>query len=130
MRKFLSLWLPVIAWMAIIFAGSSIGTVPRIGGGAIDGWVHRIAHIAEFAILGLLVMRAIGNGKRIMRRDVIIAMVVVALYGVSDEWHQRFVAGRNSELIAVVWDVLGGLIGAWVCRWWQREVADRQRING
>ncbi len=130
MRKFLSLWLPVIAWMAIIFAGSSIGNVPRIGGDAVDGWVHRIAHIGEFAVLGLLAMRAIGSGKRVMRREVIVAIVVVALYGVSDEWHQRFVVGRNSELIAVVWDVLGGSIGVVVWRWWQRQAADRQRING
>ena len=35
MKKFLWRWLPVILWMIVIYIGSSIGGVPRVGGKAI-----------------------------------------------------------------------------------------------
>jgi VanZ family protein len=129
-KKFVWRWLPVIVWMGAIYAGSSIGRLPQVGGEATDEIAHRIAHLAEYAILGALIMRAVGNGRPTTRRDVIAALGVVALYGVSDEVHQRFVVGRSSELWAVLFDVFGGLIGVMVWRWRRRGAADRQRVNG
>ncbi len=122
MRKFLSLWLPVIVWMAIIFAGSSIGSVPQISSRPVDGVIHRAAHVIEFAILGLLVARAGADGKSPAPRLWIITLTIAMLYGASDEFHQRFVPGRNSELIAVLWDVLGGALGVWVWQRWYRRI--------
>lgn len=121
MKKFLSLWLPVILWMIVIYIGSSIGGVPRVGGKAIDGMVHRAAHLIEFAVLGALILRAVSNGTRaIARREMIITLIIVALYGASDEFHQRFTPGRSSEFVAVLFDALGGLIGMLVWRWFRR----------
>jgi hypothetical protein len=121
MKKFLWRWLPVILWMIVIYIGSSIGGVPRVGGKAIDGMVHRAAHLIEFAVLGALVLRAVSNGTRaITRREMIVTLIIVALYGASDEFHQRFTPGRSSEGIAVVFDALGGLIGMLVWRWYRR----------
>lgn len=119
MKKFLWLWLPVLAWMGVIFLGSSIGSIPRVGGKTTDAVVHRAAHVIEFAALGALVLRAVSGGKRITRRELIITLIVVALYGASDEFHQRFTPGRSSEGIAVVFDAAGGLAGAWFYRWWR-----------
>jgi len=132
MKKSLSLWLPVILWMIVIYIGSSIGGVPRVGGKAIDGMVHRAAHLIEFAVLGALVLRAVSNGTRtIARREMIITLIIVALYGASDEFHQRFTPGRSSEGIAVVFDALGGLIGMLAWRWWRRirRESPNQRIS-
>lgn len=109
-------WLLVGLWMLVIFIGSAIPNVPQIGTHAVDGWVHRVAHLAEYAVLGWLLMRAVANGEPVSRRAVIIALMAVMAYGISDEFHQRFTPGRNSELIAVVWDLLGGAIGAG--GWW------------
>jgi len=132
MKKSLSLWLPVILWMIAIYIGSSIGGVPRVGGKAIDGMVHRAAHLIEFAVLGALVLRAVSNGTRtIARREMIITLIIVALYGASDEFHQRFTPGRSSEGIAVVFDALGGLIGMLAWRWCRRirRESPNQRIS-
>ena len=127
-KKLLGLWLPVVGWMTVIFIGSSIGSLPRVGGVTSDAIVHRTAHVIEFAILGWLLLRALSAGRLPDRRTFIIALIVVTLYGVSDEFHQRFTPGRSSELSAVAFDAAGGLIGAWLWRWKSRKSAN-QRIN-
>ena len=121
MKKFVKRWLPVLVWMGVIFAGSSIGSLPRIGGKATDGVAHRVAHVIEFAVLGALTLRAVGQGRRTTKRELIMTLIIIALYGASDEFHQRFTPGRSSEGIAVVFDVAGGLAGAWVYRWWRQR---------
>lgn len=123
MKKFLKLWLPVLVWMGVIFVGSSIGNVPRVGGKITDGLVHRIAHLAEFAVLGALLVRATGDGKSIAKREVIITLIIIALYGASDEFHQRFTPGRSSEGLSVLFDIVGGAVGLWVYRQWKQRAS-------
>ncbi len=123
MRKFVKWWLPVVVWMIVIFIGSSIGNIPRVGGKTTDGLVHRAAHIAEFAVLGALLLRAVSHDKPLTKREIIITLIVIALYGASDEFHQRFTPGRSSEGIAVVFDVAGGAVGVWVYRLWKRRAS-------
>lgn len=125
-------WLPVLLWMGVIFWGSSIGSVPKAGGVVIDAIVHRSAHVLEFAVLGWLLLRAVSAGRAITRRDIAITLIVVTLYGISDELHQRFTPGRSSELSAVLFDAAGGLIGAWAWRWWasrQKGGASSKRVG-
>ena len=75
MKKFLNLWLPVLLWMGVIFIGSSIGSMPKVGGRATDAIVHRIAHLIEFALLGWLVLRALSDGRLPDRRTFVIALI-------------------------------------------------------
>ena len=120
-RKFAKWWLPVIVWMGVIFIGSSIGNVPRVGGTTLDGLVHRAAHVLEFAILGALCCVR-EQGKPITKREMIMTLIVVALYGASDEFHQRFTPGRSSEGLSVLFDVAGGAM--WRCgpiSWWNQQ---------
>ncbi len=127
-RSFAKWWLPVIVWMGVIFTGSSIGNIPRVGGATLDGLAHRVAHLAEFAILGGLVLRAASKGKPATKREILIVLVAVAVYGASDEFHQRFTLGRSSEGLAVLFDIAGGMIGAWVYHQW--EMRRRARRYG
>ena len=132
MKNFVKWWLPVIIWMGVIFIGSSIGSLPRIGGKTSDAVFHRIAHIIEYAILGVLTLRALSKERPITKREIISVLVISALYGVTDEFHQRFTPGRSSEASAVLFDAAGGLIGAWLYRWWQQRssrAAARQQID-
>ncbi len=126
-KAFVRWWLPVLVWMGVIFSGSSIGSIPRVGGKTTDGLAHRAAHLFEFAVLGALTLRAVSKDKRITKREMIITLIVVALYGASDEFHQRFTPGRSSEGLSVLFDVAGGIAGAWV---WRQVSTNRQRING
>jgi VanZ family protein len=96
------LWLPVVAWAALIFALSS---VPDLGTG-LGGWdlvLRKLGHAAEFAVLGALLVRAIGRAWP--------AFALGVLYAVSDEVHQTFVAGRQGSPVDVAIDAAGVACG-------------------
>jgi VanZ family protein len=128
-KKFVKWWLPVLVWMGVIFAGSSIGSLPRVGGKVTDGVAHRVAHVMEFAILGALTLRAVSQDRRVTKRELISTLIIIALYGASDEFHQRFTPGRSSEGIAVVFDVAGAIVGAWVYWRWQSRKQSRPALG-
>jgi hypothetical protein len=104
--SFTRLWLPVLAWAALIFALSS---VPDLGTG-LGGWdlvLRKIAHAAEFAVLGALLARATDRAG--------LALLLGVLYAVSDEVHQSFVPGRLGSPLDVAIDAVGVAVGvaAW-----------------
>jgi VanZ family protein len=126
MKRYVSLWLPVGVWMGVIFIGSSIGKVPQVGDDTLDGLVHRTAHLLEFAVLGALLLRATSNGRPVSKRDIIITLIVIGLYGASDEFHQRFTPGRSSEGGTVLFDLAGGAFGVWAWQRWARRAQPRK----
>ena len=106
--SFARLWLPVIAWAALIFAFSSI---PDLGTG-LGGWdlvLRKLAHAGEFAVLGALLARATDRA--------VVAFALGALYAVSDELHQMFVPGRLGSPRDVAIDTVGVAVGVLL---WQR----------
>ena len=122
MRKRLWRWGPVAVWLIVIFMGSSIGTLPSIDRGLLDSLMHWLGHLSEYAILGLVLLRALKNGQAVGWRDIVLTLIVAAGYGLSDEWHQTFVKGRNGELWTVGLDVAGALIGVAIRLWRQRTL--------
>ena len=107
-------WLPVVAWAALIFALSSI---PHLGTGlgTWDTILRKGAHVTEYAILGFLLVRAIGREAP--------AFVLGVAYAVTDEIHQHFVSGRHSSPIDVAIDSTGVFLGILVCRAVRRDTA-------
>jgi VanZ family protein len=103
--RVLSAWLPVVAWAALIFTLSSI---PDLGTG-LGGWdllLRKIAHAAEYAVLGALLLRAVG-------RELPAAAIGIA-YAATDEAHQAFVPGRHGAALDVLVDAVGVLIGVYL----------------
>ncbi len=98
----LSLWLPVVVWAAVIFTFSSI---PGLGTGlgSVDTVLRKVAHMAEYAILGLLLLRAMGGQLP--------ALAVGIGYAITDEIHQHFVGGRHASSVDVLIDTVGLVIG-------------------
>ena len=95
-------WLPVVVWAAVIFAFSA---VPDLGTG-LGGWdlvLRKLAHAAEYAILGALLVRATGRPG--------LALGLGVLYSVSDEIHQVFVPGRHGAPLDVAIDAVGVAVG-------------------
>ena len=103
----ISLWLPVIVWAAVIFTFSSI---PGLGTGlgGVDTILRKGAHIAEYAIFGLLLLRAIGRELP--------ALALGAAYAITDEIHQHFVGGRHASPIDVLIDTVGLALGIFLVR--------------
>lgn len=110
---FLRNWLPVLIWAGLIFGFSS---VPDLGTG-LGGWdlvLRKLAHAAEYAVLGALLARATGRAG--------LAVALGALYALSDEIHQSFVPGRVGSPLDVAIDVVGVAIGVAL---WQAARARR-----
>jgi VanZ family protein len=105
--RFLRLWGPVILWAGVIFALSSISGL-NSGLGTWDEVLRKCAHVTEYAILGLLLMRALGQE--------LAALVIGIAYAASDEIHQHFVAGRHGSPVDVAIDAFGVAIGIVVLR--------------
>jgi VanZ family protein len=100
--RVLSAWLPVVAWAGLIFTLSSI---PDLGTG-LGGWdlvLRKLAHAAEFAILGVLLLRALGHAWA--------SFWLGDAYAVIDEIHQSFVPGRVGSPLDVALDAAGVAVG-------------------
>ena len=97
-----TVWLPVFAWAAVIFAFSSIPHLSS-GLGVWDTVLRKGAHITEYAILGALLYRALGREA--------VALAVGIAYAATDELHQHFVRGRHASPIDVGIDAVGVALG-------------------
>ncbi len=98
----LRLWAPVVLWAAVIFAFSS---VPDLGTG-LGTWdlvLRKLAHAAEFAVLGALLLRALRAERP--------ALALGIAYAASDELHQHFVPGRLGSPYDVLIDGVGVALG-------------------
>jgi VanZ family protein len=128
MRKRLWRWGPVAAWLIVIFMGSSIGTLPSVDRGTLDRLMHWVGHLSEYAILALVLLRALKNGEALGWREIVLTLIVAAVYGLSDEWHQSFVKGRDGDLGTVGLDMAGALIGVAIGLWRQRN-SSKHRLD-
>jgi len=109
----LSRWPVLLAWMALIFALSSIPNEFAPAPKPIP--LDKLAHFCEYAALGFLLAgvawRHTGQ-RRIGALLIAGAIVLGTLYGASDEFHQRFVPGRDPALDDLAADAIGSTAGA------------------
>ena len=99
----LILWLPPAAWMAFIFylsSQSSFGILSRLSFPGADKLVHAVI----YGVLAALTARAVVPG----RWSPGWGWLVATSYGMTDEYHQFFVPGRQMD----GWDLLADAAGA------------------
>ena len=123
-------WAPVGAWAAVIFVASSgwfagpqteSVIVPLLAWifphadlhtlRAVHAIVRKVGHFTEYAILGLLIMRALRDERGWQLHHALMAIALAASYAVTDELHQHFVPGRTAALGDVVIDAMGAVTG-------------------
>lgn len=98
-----------VLWMAVIFLLSSQSTLPKTGGLPVD--VAAIAgHLLAYAVLATLIRLAIGGIASDWRAD-LVAIALATIYGVTDEFHQSFVPGRDASPIDLGVDLVGSILG-------------------
>ena len=126
-RGFLKYWLPVLAWMIFIFAGSTdllsaehtsrfIGPflrwfAPDISDATVTSvqlFVRKAAHLTEYAILAALLYRAF---RTRIQRAAASAFVIAAIYATIDEFHQSFVPTRTASPWDIAIDCVGAMAG-------------------
>ena len=121
MRRRLAVWLPALLWAGLIFVLSSIpGTsLPTVDLPQADKLVHALI----YAVLGVLLLRALERGRPVGRRAtslIVAAIALTTLYGVSDEIHQLWTPHRSADWRDVVADgvgATGGALGLVAMRW-------------
>jgi VanZ family protein len=140
LRSFVKYWLPVLVWMWIIFSASSDSAsfqhssriieplmrwlFPHLSDKAVHALVlsvRKCAHLAEYAVLALLLWRALRRESATSnhlwswsKAGLILALVV--LYAASDEIHQAFVPSRQASVWDVLLDTTGAAFGL-LCLW-------------
>ena len=117
-------WGPAAAVMAAIFAVSH-AAAPPLAGRVPDYW----AHMGAYALLAAVIVRGMAGGRRpgVTGARVLLAALLAAGYGVSDEYHQSFVPGRDPSARDIAADAAGAGAGAaagWV---WSIVFAVRRR---
>jgi VanZ family protein len=121
---------PVLIWAILIFifssgllSGSNTSTIvrpllqwvyPSIGEAGlvfVHALIRKASHFIEYAILALLVARALRTSSRDFLRNhwFAVSLTFVALYALSDEFHQSFVASRTASIYDCLIDTAGGL---------------------
>ncbi len=107
---------PILRWFVPDISDDSIATVQLVA--------RKIAHLVEYAILSLLVCRALAKRDEIrplplaaLGQAVLFAAVCAAL----DEWHQSWMAERFGSLLDVGIDSVGAIIGAAFSAWLSRR---------
>lgn len=110
--------------MAFLFALSS----RAVPGPAADipDWMP---HAAGYAVLAVLTCRALAGGLARPATAGVAAWAVLIsfLYGMSDEWHQSFVAGRHADAWDLLKNLAGAVAGAGACAWPRPVRAQRRK---
>lgn len=111
--------IPAVMWAGLIFY---LSAQPSLGvGGPWDTLLRKGAHFTVFAVLTGLIYVAWKAGRvRLLEtekmRAIIGAIVISALYAVSDELHQAFVPARQPAIFDLLIDGLGIAAMAWAIK--------------
>jgi VanZ family protein len=107
-------WLPAVAWAGLIFflSAQPDETLEKLG---LQGQLLSIGgHLVVYFVLMVLLVVALRLSSNLPSRQVyILSFLIVALYGLSDEYHQSFVPGRTATIDDWIVDLIGAAI-AWI----------------
>ncbi|MGH9422286.1 MAG: VanZ family protein [Thermoanaerobaculia bacterium] len=131
MHRFVTYWLPPIAWAAVIllastdaFSGTNTGSVLErilvwITGHAVtpatldrlNFLIRKSAHLTEYGILGALSFRALRGEQSLWSLQWAIgAVLLAACVAAVDEFHQTFVPSRTGTFHDVLLDAAGAAV--------------------
>ena len=154
MRFAVFYYAPVLVWMLVIFSFSTglgtaehtIGLLQRL----LEVWspeaakhftpvqleyinyaVRKLAHLTEYAILTLLVLRAFQQGRqRLQWKAVVGALLISIAYAATDELHQSMVPNRTASVRDVLIDSIGGaVVLAVAAGWFSMKAVERKVLK-
>jgi len=73
--------------------------------------IRKAAHFGEYCLLGLLSARAFRKSSHLVLRRhwFLVALLLIAVYALLDEYHQSFVPSRTGSIYDSFIDMAGGL---------------------
>lgn len=114
--------LPAVGYAALIFALSSMTLDIEELRPVLT--FDKLLHLAEYYILGYLLMRAFATSgvPWLAASPVAAAILVGSAYGLSDEIHQVFVPGRDASPVDFLFDAAGVSLAAFTYPWVRRRL--------
>ena len=110
-RLILTHWIPMIAWMLLIFTLSSRQRISPSEIFAVNFLIFKTLHVLEYALLYFLVFRALYRSFKLDKKKIfILAILFCIFYAISDEVHQTFVPTREGAVRDVFIDTIGILL--------------------
>ena len=102
---------PILKWFAPDITNDSIASVQLV--------VRKIAHLFEYAILSMLICRALAKrlAKPLPLRSLGQGVLLSIVYAAFDEWHQSWTEERFGSPIDVGIDSVGAILGAAFFSW-------------
>ncbi|HEY0322528.1 MAG TPA: VanZ family protein [Pyrinomonadaceae bacterium] len=93
--------------------------------------IRKLAHLTEYAILGLLAGRAFNTSSHqsLRRRWFLFSLLLVAVYAFSDEFHQLFIPSRTGSIYDSFIDITGGLIALVLLSLWRKVKKREEAAN-
>jgi VanZ family protein len=108
--KILGRWGPVLIWMALIFFVSAQSQLPTPEQRWLDILLEKSGHTLEYAVLAVLLVRALDPAQTGRWRAFGVAVLIAWLYAISDEIHQMFVPGRSADWLDILFDWMGAMV--------------------
>lgn len=129
-------WVPAIAWMVLIFLGSTDVLSaehtsrflipflhwldPRMSWATINMLqivIRKLGHVTEYAILAALLWRAVRGAHWHIKVSLLFFAVwlICVIFAASDEFHQSFVPSRTPSVHDVMIDTCGAFVGLALC---------------
>ena len=110
--KFIRFWLPVVAWMGVMFYFSSRQRIVVSPDTLLNFLFFKTLHVIEYSFLYILLFRAFKYTKPHEKDRLwyVAAFIVTVAYAVSDEIHQTFVPTREGALRDVIIDAGAALL--------------------
>ena len=125
MKKYINIIL-LLVWMIFIFIMSHSSAIDSSNqSGLITNFLSNIlniynteileiiirksAHLFEYIVLGILSINCLKDYKT--NKYVFISIIFCIVYACTDELHQLFIPGRSGNIVDIIIDTLGSIIG-------------------
>ena len=104
-------WAPAIGWAMVLFLLSSLSDsdLSSFAFSFSFPFDDKVMHLALYSVLGGTLQFGRLSSNSGLAHWTVIAIGII--YGVSDEWHQSFVPGRNPSAADLLADTMGVLMG-------------------
>jgi len=102
------IFLPFILWIGIIFTISSVPStdIPQELAPHIDKGVH----LFEYLVLFVFYLYATQGKYKVW------GLLIIVFLSIIDEYHQRFIPGREASIFDILTDITGGGLGFWLLK--------------
>lgn len=122
LKQFALFWLPPLAWMGLIYGLSSRSTLLVFPDTTdwyeiADKAFYKSAHMVAYGVLAWLYLRVLSVHYEPSATLRVVSIIAAIVYGLTDEYHQTFVPGREGILTDVGVDTVGAG-GAMLVDWW------------